>query len=139
MRRRLRSAAIPLHRHSLPQLAIDGVLVALAYWLAYRLRFDRGVPERYAELRDATILPAVVAALVVFALFRMYEKWWRYVGQRDYVGILQAVVVTTLFLPAYVAVFDPVTARSAQGDVTLTIPTGVLAFFGLLLLLLVGG
>ena len=39
MRRRLKSAAFPLHRHSLPQLVVDGVLVALAYFLAYRLRF----------------------------------------------------------------------------------------------------
>ncbi|WP_205696138.1 nucleoside-diphosphate sugar epimerase/dehydratase [Conexibacter sp. SYSU D00693] len=140
MRRRLRPAAIPLHRHSLPQLAIDGVLVALAYWLAYRLRFDRGIPDQFAELRDKTILPAVAAAVVVFTLFRLYEKWWRYVGQRDYVALAQAVLVATLFVPAYVAVFDPVTARSGEsGLVTLTVPTGVLASFLLLLLLLVGG
>ena len=42
MRRRIRSAAFPLHRHSLPQLAVDGALVALAYYLAFRLRFDNG-------------------------------------------------------------------------------------------------
>ncbi len=56
-----------------------------------------GSPTSIADLRDATVLPAVGAALVVFTLFRLYEKWWRYVGQRDYVSILQAVVVATLF------------------------------------------
>ena len=62
MRRRIRSAALPLHRHSLPQIAVDGVLVALAYWLAYRLRFDapRGVPPRYADLFDVTLIPVIV-------------------------------------------------------------------------------
>ncbi len=40
MRRRMRSAAFPVHRHSVPQVALDAVLVALAYYLAYRLRFD---------------------------------------------------------------------------------------------------
>ena len=47
MRRRIRSAALPVHRHSLPQLVVDGLLVALAYYLAFKLRFDRGVPRRY--------------------------------------------------------------------------------------------
>ena len=42
MRRRIRSAALPLHRHSLPQLAVDGALVALAYYLAFQLRFTSG-------------------------------------------------------------------------------------------------
>ena len=31
MRRRIKSAAFPVHRHALPQLLLDGVLVALAY------------------------------------------------------------------------------------------------------------
>ena len=53
MRRRIRSAAFPLRRHSLMQLAVDGALVALAYWLAYRLRFDG--PVSYTHLTLPTI------------------------------------------------------------------------------------
>jgi FlaA1/EpsC-like NDP-sugar epimerase len=140
MRRRLGPAAMPLHRHSAIQLAVDGVLVALAYWAAYRLRFDQGVPPRYAELRDATIVPAVLAALVVFTLFRLYDKWWRYVGQRDYVAIFQAVVVAVVVVPAYNAVADPVTDVSpVNGEITFAIPAGVLALYLLLALVLVGG
>ena len=31
-------------------MAIDACLLALAYYLAYVLRFDSGVPHRYEEL-----------------------------------------------------------------------------------------
>ena len=98
MRRRLRSAAFPLHRHSIPQLAIDGALVAAAYYLSYRLRFDTGTPARYERLFDATIVFVVVSALVVFTLFRLELKQWRYTSSRDYLGIGQAVVINTLVL-----------------------------------------
>src|SRR3954469_17939005 len=140
MRRRIRSAALPLHRHSLPQLGIDAALVALAYLLAFRLRFDGGIPNDYADLLAATIPYVVAASLLIFTLFGLYEKFWRYVGQRDYVNILQAVIVATLFVPAFNALTHPVIVTSgSHGDVTLSVPTGVLGSFFLLALVLVGG
>jgi FlaA1/EpsC-like NDP-sugar epimerase len=141
MSRRLRSAAVPLHRHSIPQLAVDGLLVALAYYLAYRLRFDRGLPERYEDLLRATVGWTVVMSLAVFAIFRLYQRWWRYTRQRDYVSIVQAVIVATLALAGFVALFKPVVVPSSSGagDVAVSIPTGVLGAFFLLTLALVGG
>jgi FlaA1/EpsC-like NDP-sugar epimerase len=141
MRRRIRSAALPLHRHSLPQIAVDGVLVALAYWLAYRLRFDApsGVPARYADLFDATIIPVVAGSLIVFTAFGMYGKWWRYVTHRDYSAIAQAVVVAVLLLALYVAVLKPVTRTVKGFETTVTAPAGVLALHLLLMLAFVAG
>jgi FlaA1/EpsC-like NDP-sugar epimerase len=139
MRRRLSSAAFPLHRHSLPQLGMDGAMVALAYWLAYRLRFDSGIPHRYHLLLNRTIVWAVVASLAVFVLFRLYQKWWRYVTGRDYVSIVQAIVIATLSLPAFVATTHPVKVRSDQGLTTVNLPLGVLVLFFLLTLTFVAG
>jgi FlaA1/EpsC-like NDP-sugar epimerase len=140
MGQRLRTAAVPLHRHSLPQLGIDGVLVAIAYVLAFRLRFDGGMPDDFSDLLSATLPYVVAASLLIFTLFGLYEKWWRYVGQRDYVKILQAVIVATLFVPAFNALTHPVIVTSgSRGDVTRSIPTGVLALFFLLTLVFIGG
>jgi FlaA1/EpsC-like NDP-sugar epimerase len=141
MRRRIRSAAFPLHRHSLPQIAVDGALVALAYWLAYRLRFDgpSAVPARYKDLFDATIVPVVAGSLLVFAALGLYQKWWRYVTQRDYVRIMQAVVISTLLLPGYIALVKPVTRPSAVGDTPVTAPAGIIALYFLLTMALVAG
>ncbi|HWC25659.1 MAG TPA: nucleoside-diphosphate sugar epimerase/dehydratase [Solirubrobacteraceae bacterium] len=141
MRRRIRSAALPLHRHSLLGLAVDGVSVALAYWLAYQLRFDgpQGVPDRYERLFDATFIPVIVGSLLVFAAFGLYTKWWRYVTQRDYATIVQAVVVAALGLLLYVATVKPVTQPSGVGQTVITTPSGVLALHLLLMLAFVGG
>ncbi|MGH2841175.1 MAG: polysaccharide biosynthesis protein, partial [Solirubrobacteraceae bacterium] len=141
MRRRIRPAAFSLHRHLLPQLVVDGALVALAYWLAYRLRFDGPleVPARYQQLFDETIVAAVVISLLVFAALGLYQKWWRYVTQRDYTAIVQAVVIATLLLLGYIALVKPVTQPSAAGDTTVTAPAGVLALYLLLMLAFVGG
>jgi FlaA1/EpsC-like NDP-sugar epimerase len=141
MRRRIRSAAFPLHRHSLPQIVVDGVLVALAYWLSYRLRFDgpSHVPSRYRELFDATLPFVVVSSLLTFAAFGLYAKWWRYVTQRDYNGIVEAVVIAALLLPGYIALAHPVTQSSAAGETPVTAPTGILALYFLLMLTFVGG
>jgi FlaA1/EpsC-like NDP-sugar epimerase len=141
MRRRFRSAAFPLHRHSLPQIVVDGVLVALAYWLSYRLRFDgpSGVPPRYRELFDATLPFVVGSSLLTYVAFGLYGKWWRYVTQRDYSAIVQAVVVASLLLPGYIALAHPVTRSSSVGQATVTAPSGVLALYLLLMLTFVGG
>src|SRR5919204_2243826 len=139
MRRRLRSAALPIHRHSFVQLAIDGVLVAASYDLAFRLRFDEGLPHKYDRLLDATLPWAIGISLAVFALFRLELKQWRYTTHRDYVAILQAVAGATLGVVAFIALTHPVTVPSRTGEVAVTAPTGMLMLFFLLTLALVGG
>src|SRR3954447_24644445 len=99
MRRRMRSAAaLPVHRHSLPQIALDAGLVALAYFLAYRLRFDGGMPDDYRELFERTLPFVVCEAVVVFAAFGLYRHWMRYSSQREYAQIARAVLVAVLGL-----------------------------------------
>ena len=132
MRRRIGSAAVPLHRHSLPQLAVDGVLVALAYTLAYRLRFDDVFPPDYERLYERTVLPVVLGSLAVFVVFRLYQKWWRYSTLRDLEGVVSACVIAVLLLAAYVAAFSPVETPSSRGNVGLSVPASVLALHLLL-------
>ncbi len=131
----MKRAAFPLHRHSLPQLAIDAVLVAVSLLLAYRLRFDTDIPPRYEDLLYATLLPTVVMSAVIFTAFRLYQKQWRYTGQRDYVQVVEALVVATLAMAAYAVVIHPVTIRG----LSVSVPPGVLAFFFLLSLFFIGG
>ena len=86
---------------------MDAGLVALAYFLAYQLRFDREVPALYQDLFERTIRFVVLGSVFVFSLFGLYRHWMRYSSQREYMQVGQAVIVATLALLAYVAAVQP--------------------------------
>jgi FlaA1/EpsC-like NDP-sugar epimerase len=140
MRRWYRSGAFPVHRHSLVQLVVDGGLVALAYMLAFELRFDNGIPPRYDLLRDETILWVVPLCIVVFAAFGLYQRLWTYVGQRDYEALLRAVVVAAILVVGGIAFLHPVQKEARNGvELAVGMPTGVAAMWVLLTLFLTAG
>jgi FlaA1/EpsC-like NDP-sugar epimerase len=126
MRRRIRSAALPVHRHALPQLVVDGVLVALAYFLAFWLRFaghpwgtqiryhaldghtHAGYDHRYRLLFTHTFWWVVILVLAALMVLGQYERLWRFVGQRDYEAVLKGVVLATLVAVTLIALIHPV-------------------------------
>ncbi|HMI81674.1 MAG TPA: nucleoside-diphosphate sugar epimerase/dehydratase [Solirubrobacterales bacterium] len=100
----------PVYRNRVLQIAADAVLVALAYFLAFQLRFlddPNGWPQRYETLFAQSVGFVVVGKLVVFAAFGLYQKWWRYVSGRDFMLILRAVAVASALLVVVFAVAKP--------------------------------
>ena len=132
MRRRLRSAAFPIHRHAIPQVALDAGLVALAYYLAYRLRFDGGIPPVYHDLFVRTIAFAILGSLACLAVAGVYRHWMRYSSQSEYLKIAEGVLFAVLALVGYVTVVQPKLVSAPTGFVSLGVPSGVLVLFGLL-------
>ncbi|MGC2372654.1 MAG: nucleoside-diphosphate sugar epimerase/dehydratase [Solirubrobacteraceae bacterium] len=151
MRRRISAPALALNRHSLPRLAIDGGLVALAYFLAFQLRFDNGPSGHYEKLLQRTVWWVLAGSLVVLLLSRVYQRRWRYSGQRDYEAVARAVVAIVLLTVVAVAIVRPVQiphqlahhgaggAGATNVTVTVGLPNGVIALFFLLSLLLLIG
>src|SRR3954470_15426175 len=107
MRRRLRSAAFPIHRHAVPQVGVDAGLVALAYYLAYRLQFDEGIPSPYLELLERTFAFAIFGSVLCFAVVGMYRPWVRYSSQPEYFKLAQGTVLAVLIVVGYVAAVQP--------------------------------
>jgi FlaA1/EpsC-like NDP-sugar epimerase len=99
---------IPVNRHRIWQLIADGFLIALAWWLAFELRFDQGVPRYYDTLFRRTILIVVAIQLVVFVLFRFYDRWWRYVSIRDMWSAVRGVTAACIVASLTVYFFSPV-------------------------------
>jgi FlaA1/EpsC-like NDP-sugar epimerase len=100
----------PVYRNRVLQVAADAVLVALAYFLAFQLRFldqPHGWPHRYEILFAQSVGFVVAGKLIVFAGFGLYQKWWRYVSGRDFMLILRAVAVASALLVVIFAVAKP--------------------------------
>ena len=108
-----------VHARRAGQVAVDACLVALAYYLAFVLRFDSGVPNRYEELLAATIAFVVVGKVALFALFGLYQKVWRFVDQRDLEAVLRAVVVSSLVLVGALFLLTPGGTTPPRGVVAL--------------------
>jgi FlaA1/EpsC-like NDP-sugar epimerase len=132
MRRRIRSAAPPLHRHTLVRLAVDGTLLALAYYLAFQLRFNNGPSGYYAHLRDRTVWWVLGGSLPVLVLARVYQRRWRYSGQRDYEAVVRGVLAVVALTVVAVAVFRPVERSTHHGTSAIGLPNGVIVLFALL-------
>jgi FlaA1/EpsC-like NDP-sugar epimerase len=94
--------------HRLLQLLADGAIVAIAWTLAFELRFDHGLPVYYDTLLRRTILLVVAIKLAVFIAFGFHRRWWRYVSVRDMWGAARGVIVASLVADVTVYFVSPV-------------------------------
>jgi FlaA1/EpsC-like NDP-sugar epimerase len=113
------------------QVAVDAALIAVAWYLAFQLRFDFDVPRPYRELLEDTVLLVVGIKLVIFILFGFYNHWWRYVSIRDMWSIARGVTVAVIVSDLAVLLINPV-----QG---FRLPRSIVLGDWLILLALVAG
>jgi FlaA1/EpsC-like NDP-sugar epimerase len=142
---RIRSAALPVHRHSLPQFILDGFLVAFAYLLAFWLRFD-GLPTtgqnaKYVHLFNHSIWWVPLLTLAVLGAFGVYERLWTYVGQRDFEQVGKGAVAATLLVVGVIALVHPATAAGHPYYIRtgVPLPASVAVLFLLLMFALLAG
>ena len=99
---------IPVNRHRIWNVLADAALITLAWWLAFWLRFDHGVPKPYQRLFGDTIGIVLVLQLGVFVAFGFYNRWWRYVSTRDMWGAAQGVTAACIVSDLVVLLAHPV-------------------------------
>jgi FlaA1/EpsC-like NDP-sugar epimerase len=120
-----------VNRHRIWQLVADAGLVALAWWLAFTLRFDAPTPVYYETLFKRTILVVVGIKLAVFVGLGFYNRWWRYVSTRDMWRIAWGVTLATVLADVAVYLISPVP--------TVKLPRGIAALDLLLTLAFIAG
>ncbi len=120
-----------LSRHRVWQAAVDAGLVVGAWYLAFWLRFDAGIPAPYGRLFEQSIYIVAPIKLAIFVLFGFYSHWWRYVSIRDMWALVRGVTVATIVAEFVVYLADPVAG--------FRVPRSVLVLDWLVLLGLVAG
>ena len=68
---------------NLARVAIDAVLVAIAWWISFWLRFNLDLPDEFADLAWSTAWLAVLSYTVGMLLSGVDRHVWRYVSLLD--------------------------------------------------------
>lgn len=109
-------------------VAHDLIAVALAWMLAYWLRFNLDLPEPYYHGMLSGLTWVVPLHAAVFLVLGVHRGMWRYVSVKDLQRIVLAVVLAAALVGASVFMFQ-------LGDV----PRSVLILQPLLLIMTMGG
>ncbi|MCC6626736.1 MAG: polysaccharide biosynthesis protein [Chloroflexi bacterium] len=116
-------------------LALDAVLVAIAYFLSFAMRFPYPDIPFYFSLHWSLLFVAVPLTLGIFYAFGLYHRMWRYAGVDDLLALLIAVSASALALGVVVIVtllLPGITWLDA-------FPRSIVLINWLVLLLLIGG
>ena len=85
-----------MYKRRVAEVALDVCLIAVAYYAAYRLRFEGGqLPLNYSLFLQS--LPVVLASqLLAFFVVGVYRGVWRYFGMMDAVTVGKGVIAGTV-------------------------------------------
>jgi len=117
------------HKNFWVILAADFILLGLAYFMAYWLRFDGQASGEFMHLFYLTIVPCLVIKVGAFSFFDLYRGMWRYAGIKDLVNIAKASVAGSLAFVVYLAMLHHFSG----------IPRSVLMIDCLMTVILIGG
>jgi len=107
----------------------DAVAAALAWSLAYLLRFNFDLPDDFAAELRQTLVWIVPLQMLIFWRFGLYRGIWRYASTADLRRIVLAVLLSAAAIPLLFWMLR----------LGLVIPRSVLVINPLLLILLMGG
>jgi FlaA1/EpsC-like NDP-sugar epimerase len=107
----------------------DGIAAALAWSLAYLLRFNFELPPNFAAELHKTVYWVVLLQMVIFWRFNLYRGIWRYASTTDLRRIFLAVMLSAAAIPLMFWMLR----------LHLVIPRSVLIINPMLLILMMGG
>jgi FlaA1/EpsC-like NDP-sugar epimerase len=123
----------PVYKRRAQQFAADAVLAAVAFGLAFVLRFldvPIGIPHRYVTMLAGSIAFVAIGKSIVFEVMGLHRKWWRYFQLPDMWPVVRAAAVASAILVAVFTLAKPYAYN---------LPRSVVVFDFLLTIMLLGG
>ena len=84
-----------LNRKSLSLMLVDALLVNLAAFGSFYLRFEGNIPPEYYWTYYHTAWAGTLIYLLIFSLFGLYNRLWKYASINDLISIFFAVLIGT--------------------------------------------
>jgi UDP-GlcNAc:undecaprenyl-phosphate GlcNAc-1-phosphate transferase len=81
------------HRRRIVEILLDTLLVTLAYYCAYLLRFDGDMPGEQIAIFLRTLPPLMAIQILSFLIGGVYKDIWRYAGGNELAILAFAVFV----------------------------------------------
>jgi UDP-GlcNAc:undecaprenyl-phosphate GlcNAc-1-phosphate transferase len=93
------------HKRRVVEILLDLLLIVLAYYGAYMLRFDGSLPREQVEILVKSLPLVIIAQMLFFLIGGMYRGLWRYMGVGDFLVMGRSVVFGAALSAAAVFAF----------------------------------
>ena len=123
----------PVYRRRAEQFLADAVLAAMAFGLAFVLRFldvPFGIPDRYVTMLAGSIAFVAIGKSIVFEVLGLHRKWWRYFQLPDMWPVVRAAALASAIMVLVFTLAKPYAYN---------LPRSVVVFDFLLTVVLLGG
>jgi len=81
-------------------LLIDIILISLAIYLAFLLRFEGQIPAKHFLNIFGMVILALIISLPIFYFSKLYSFSWAYVSTEELISLVKATTLSFLFLGA---------------------------------------
>lgn len=82
-------------------VVLDILLINIAYYFGFLLKFDWDIPVYYFEMYKSWIIQIVVIKIVIFYLFSLYKIMWRYADFKQLSKVVMTTIIANIVIYIY--------------------------------------
>lgn len=87
---------VVLYKRNFLDCVVDLVLICVAYYSAYLLKYDGKIPSAVLSIIGSSLPLVISIKLITFFTFRLYSRIWPYMGIPDVVSIFKSVSLSSI-------------------------------------------